>query len=72
MTNQGDIKMGGRRLVLVQYVFSAVPLFYFLVFKLPVGMGKPLERLMRHFLWKGIRKESLLGDGLMGFHLSTY
>ena len=53
MANQGDVERGGRHLVLIQSVLSAIPLFYFSVFKVPVGVEKQLEGLMRLFLWKG-------------------
>ena len=32
-----------------------IPLFYFLVFKVPEEVRKQLEGLMRRFLWEGPR-----------------
>ena len=71
MENQGDVE--GGQLVLLQSILSAIPLFYFSVFKVPIGVRKRRGALVRHFLWKrpwtGI--EPLLGDGFMGCRLLT-
>ena len=40
-------------------VLSAIPIFYLSVFKVPMGVSKQLEGLMRRFFWRGIR----VGEG---------
>ena len=50
------------RLTLIEAVLSAIPTYYFSLFRLPSGVSKELEKIMRNFLWKG-------ADGDGGDHL---
>ena len=36
-----------------QLVLAAIPIFQLSLYKLPIGVGKRTEGLMRRFLWKG-------------------
>ena len=40
--------------MLLQLVLSSIAMFYLLVLKLPAGVRKLLEGLMRRILWKGL------------------
>ncbi|KAK2393020.1 hypothetical protein QL285_055002 [Trifolium repens] len=46
------VSLGGR-VVLLNSVLSAIPIFYLSLFKMPVGVWKKLVRLQRRFLWGG-------------------
>jgi hypothetical protein len=46
------VSLGGR-VVLLNSVLAAIPIFYLSVFKMPVGVWKKLVRLQRRFLWGG-------------------
>lgn len=55
----------GGRLILIQAVLGSIAIYYMSLFRIPCG-GK-LEKLMRHFLWEGIkggeeRSPSKVGD----------
>ena len=39
--------------MLLQLVLAMIPIFYLLVFKLLMEIGKRLEAVMRQFFWKG-------------------
>ena len=49
------------RLVLLKIVFAAIHIYQLSMYKLPIGVGKRLEGLMRHFLWKGSRADQRRG-----------
>ena len=55
----GLLLRGQEWLLLLGSMLFVIPMFYLSIFKLPVGVGKQLEGLMRRFLWKG----SKLGNG---------
>jgi hypothetical protein len=46
------VSLGGR-VVLLNSVLSAIPIFYLSLFKMPVGGWKKIVRLQRRFLWGG-------------------
>jgi hypothetical protein len=46
------VSLGGR-VVLLNSVLSAIPIFYLSLFKMPVGVWKKLVRMQRRFLWGG-------------------
>jgi len=52
VTEQSAVE-GGQHLVLLQSVLSVIPIFYILVFKLPISVRKCPQDLMRRFFWKG-------------------
>ncbi|PNX84009.1 ribonuclease H [Trifolium pratense] len=43
----------GGRVVLLNSVLAAIPIFYLSLFKMPVGVWKKIIRLQRRFLWGG-------------------
>ena len=43
----------GGRLVLLKAVLAAIPTYYLSIFRMPAGVRKRLESLMRGFFWKG-------------------
>jgi hypothetical protein len=46
------VSLGGR-VVLLNSVLAAIPIFYLSLFKIPVGVWKKIVRLQRRFLWGG-------------------
>ena len=52
------------RLVLLESILAAIPIFQLSVYKLSIGVGRRLEGLMRHFLWKGFRFDQCCGQAL--------
>ena len=46
----------GGRLVLLRSVLSAIPTFYFSVFKIPTSIEQRSSGLMRRFFWKGSKE----------------
>jgi hypothetical protein len=53
----------GGRLTLIRAVLEGIPIYYLSLFKMPIGVAKSLERLMRNFLWEGLeegRKDHLI------------
>ena len=55
----------GGKLTPIESVLSAIPTYFLSMFRVPVGVSKELEKIMRDFLWKGID-----GDG--GDHLVSW
>jgi hypothetical protein len=49
------VSLGGR-IVLINVVLSAIPIFYLSFFKLPVKVWKEIVRIQREFLWGGLSK----------------
>lgn len=41
------------RLTLIEAVMSAKPLYYMSLFRVPKGVAKVMETIMRDFLWDG-------------------
>ena len=41
------------RLILLKAVLAAIPVYYMLICKMPAGIRRRLERIMRSFLWRG-------------------
>jgi len=46
----------GGRVVLLNSVLSAIPIFYMSVMKMPVSVWKKIVRLQREFLWGGVKR----------------
>ncbi|GAU38174.1 hypothetical protein TSUD_264000 [Trifolium subterraneum] len=51
------VSLGGR-VVLLNSVLAAIPIFYLSLFKMPVGVWKKIVRLQRKFLWGGVASTS--------------
>ena len=66
---QAKLLSRGRRLVLFKSILAAIPIFYLLVYKLPIGVGKRLEGLMRRFLWNGSGTKQLNGQALVSWEV---
>ena len=49
---QSRVLSRGGRPVLLQLVLSAIPIFYLFVFRLPAGVGRRLDGLLRNFFWE--------------------
>ena len=54
---EGLFSLGGR-LTLVQDCLSSFPIYFLSLFKIPVGVAKRLEKMMRDFLWSGSGESS--------------
>ena len=54
----------GGCLVLLRSILTAIPLFYLSINKLPIGVGKRLEELMRRFLWNESGSEQRNGESI--------
>ena len=50
--------------MLLQLVFSAIPIFHLSIFKMLVGIGNGLEGLKRHYLWKGFGLDNTKGGNV--------
>ena len=55
----------GGRLTLIESVLSAIPTYFLSLFRVPSGVTKELEKIMRNFFWKG-------ADGDGGDHLVSW
>ena len=53
------------RLTLIEVVLLVIPTYYLSLFRMPSGVIKEVEKIMRNFLWKGVD-----GDG--GDHLVSW
>lgn len=42
-----------RRLTLIKFVMTNLPIYYLSLFKIPVGMAKEIEKIQSAFLWGG-------------------
>ena len=51
----------GGRLVLLKAVRAAIPIYFMSIFRMPVGVRRQLERIMRGFFWRGPRLEESRG-----------
>ena len=49
------VSLGGR-VVLLNYVLNAIPIFYMSVMKMPVLVWKKIVRIQREFLWGGAKR----------------
>ena len=58
---QAKLLSRASQLVLLQTVLAAILIFQLSMYKLPIGVGKTLEGLMRCFLWKGSRADQRRG-----------
>ena len=54
---QARLMSRGGRLVLLKAVLAAIPTYFMSIFRLPCGVRKRLEQLMRRFFWCGSRAE---------------
>ena len=59
----------GGSLVLLRSVLTAIPIFYLSVYKLPIGVGKRLEGLIRRFLWNKSGSEQGTGQALVSWEV---
>jgi len=50
----------GGRLVLIHAVLHNIPTYYLSLFRIPVGVAKRFEKIIRNFLWEDITKEKRL------------
>ncbi|GAU26515.1 hypothetical protein TSUD_361480 [Trifolium subterraneum] len=48
------VSLGGR-IVLINFVLNAIPIFYLSLFKMPVLVIKKIIRIQREFLWGGVK-----------------
>ncbi|KAK9927793.1 hypothetical protein M0R45_024959 [Rubus argutus] len=48
----------GGRLTLIQAVLENLPTYYLSLFKLPKGVARKIESMLRNFLWEGIGEDS--------------
>ena len=55
----------GGRLVLLKAVLSAIPTYFMSVFRLPVGICKCMEAIMRRFFWQGAETIGTRGRALV-------
>ena len=55
----------GGRLTLIESVLSTIPTYFLSLFRIPFGVIKEMEKIMRDFLWKG-------ADGDGGDHLVSW
>ena len=57
----------GGRLVLLKAVLAAIPTYFMSIFRMPVGVRRRLEQLMRGFFWLGSRPEESRGVALVAW-----
>ncbi|GAU36760.1 hypothetical protein TSUD_213250 [Trifolium subterraneum] len=51
------ISLGGR-IVMINAVLNAIPIFYLSFLKMPVGVWKQIIRIQREFLWGGVKGDN--------------
>ena len=61
-----DFSRGGR-LVLLKAVLSAILTYFMAIFRMPAGVRRRLESVMRGFSWRGSRQEESRGVGLVAW-----
>ena len=52
-------------LVLLKMVMAAIPIYYMLIFRMPAGVRRCLEKIMRSFFWRGPQPEETQGVALV-------
>ena len=57
----------GGRLVLLKSVLAAIPIYYMLIFRMPAGVRRRLEKTMRSFFWRGSQPEESRGAALVAW-----
>ena len=57
----------GGRLVLLKAVLAAIPTYFMAIFRMPVGVRRRLEQMMRGFFWMGSRPEESRGVSLVAW-----
>ena len=53
------------RLVLLKAVLSAIPTYFMSLFRVPVGVCKRMEAIMRNFFWHGVEIDGTQGRALV-------
>ena len=62
----GLLSCGGR-LVLLKTVLATIPMYYMLVFRMPAGVKRCLEKIMWSFFWRGPQLEETRGAALVAW-----
>ena len=57
----------GGRLALLKAVLAAIPYYFMAIFRMPVGVRRRLDQLMRGFFWLGSRLEESRGVALVAY-----
>ena len=57
----------GGRLILLKAVLAAIPIYYMLIFMMPAGIRRCLERSMRSFIWRGSQPDEARGTALVAW-----
>ena len=57
----------GGRLVLLKAVLSAIPTYFMAIFRMPAGVRRRMESVMRGFFWRGSRQEGSRGVALVAW-----
>ena len=57
----------GGRLILLKAVLAAIPIYFMLIFTMPAGVRRRLERIMRSFLWRGSQLDEVQGTILIAW-----
>ena len=57
----------GGRLVLLKAVLSAIPTYFMSVFRVPAGVCKRIEAIMRNFFWHGAETDGTQGRALVNW-----
>ena len=47
--------------------FVAIPIYYMLIFMMPAGVRRRLEKIMRRFLWRGSQPDEARGTSLVSW-----
>ena len=64
---QARLLSRGGRLVLLQSVLAAIPIYFMAIFRLPEGMRRQIETIMRRFFWQGARLSKSRGVALVAW-----
>ena len=57
----------GCRLVLLQSVLAAIPIYFMVIFRIPVGVQRLIEGIMQRFFWQGARPSETRGVALVAW-----
>ena len=64
---QARLLSHGGRLVLLQSVLAVIPIYLMAIFRIPEGVRRQIESIMRRFFWQGTRPSETRGVALVAW-----
>ena len=66
---QARLLSRGGRLVLLQSVLAAIPIYFMAIFRIPEGMRRQIESIMRRFFWQGTWPSETRGEAIVAWRI---